>query len=152
MNNQNWIKEEWNKSTKLFNNSKKEGIICISKEPAIAFENRFVIFYAMDLLVEPKKEFWIISGDLPSSIIDAKNISDEKEAIYEFGKVYIHDGGIIESYSNEGFKLPDCVIGDRKNDKEYGKYLCNLGNYLCEFSKSFNWDGYGINGKVFSNK
>ncbi|MFW2503372.1 DUF4826 family protein [Clostridium diolis] len=152
MSSNEWINNGWNIATKLLSNVKPDILPCVSKIPTIVFEDKFIVFYAIDPLKKPKQEFWIIIGNLPPAIVDAKKAKDEREAIILFGELYQHDGQIIQENGEKAFMLPSLVIENKKDDKEFGKYLNNIGNYLCEMGKSFSWNEYGIKGKVFSIK
>lgn len=132
-----WINNGWNIATKLLSHVRPDVLPCVSKVPTIAFENKFIMFYAMDPLKKPKQDFWIITGEFPPAILDATKTKDEREAIILFGKLYCHDGQIIQSNDEKNFMLPSVVIENRKEDKEFGKYLENIGNYFSEMGKSF---------------
>ena len=147
-----WINKGWDIATSLLSEKKPDIFPAVSKVPAFVLEDRFIIFYAMDLLCNPKQEFWIITGDLPPAVIDAKDVEDEREAVTLFGQLYTHDGEIVTGKSDGQVMLSDAVIGDKKYDKNFGEYLYSIGSYLSEMGRSFPWDEYGINGKVFEIK
>lgn len=152
MPNNNWINHGWNIATKLLSDLYLDIFPCVSRVPTIVFKDKFIVFYAIDPLKKPKQEFWIITGEFPPAIVDAAKAKDEREAIILFGELYRHDGQIIQNNDKKNFMLPSFVVENKKDDKEFGKYLVTIGNYLCEMGKSFPWDEYGIKGKVFSIK
>ncbi len=150
MSNYDWINNGWNIATKLLSTVRPDILPCVSKVPTIVFEDKFIIFYATDPLKSPKLEFWIITGAFPPAIVDARNTKDEREAIILFGEIYQHDGQIIQCGDKRNLMIPYFVIGDKRDDKEFGKFLESIGNYLCEMGKTFPLEEYGIKGKVFS--
>lgn len=150
MSNEDWIKNGWNIATKLLYETNPNTITCVSKTPTMVLEDKFIIFYAIDPLSTPKQEYWIIIGEFPPAIIDATNIENECEAIKLFGKIYSHDGRVIQNNEKKEFMLPVSVIENEKNNKELGIYIENIGKYLLEMGETFPWKKYGIKGKIFS--
>ncbi|WP_010252850.1 DUF4826 family protein [Acetivibrio cellulolyticus] len=145
-----WVKNGWSVATKLLSTLRPDIIPCVSKVPTMVFEDKFIIYYAKDPTKVPQEEYWIINGAFPPALIDAAKTENERDAIKIFGQIYQHDGQVIQGKITGDFKLPLFTIEKSKEDKNFGVFLENIGNYLCSMEKSFPWKEYGINGKVFS--
>jgi len=148
--NAEWIRNGWKIATRLLAQVEPDAVGCVSTEPALWFDARFVLFYALDLSPDRRREFWIITGEFPPTMVDAGGTVDERDAVRLFGALYRRNGGLIKAGRLGELSLPDFTLGQMKHDPKFGEFLEQIGCYLEEMARTFPWERLGINGKVFS--
>jgi hypothetical protein len=145
-----WIRNGWNIATRLLAQVEPQAVGSVSTEPVMVLENRFALFYALDLSPDCRREFWIITGEFPPAIADAGGTLNERDAVRMFGALYRRDGCNIQAGRTSELSLPDFAVGPMKHDAAFGAFLEQIGCYLEEMARTFPWEEYGIRGKIFS--
>jgi Domain of unknown function (DUF4826) len=147
-----WVRNGWIIATKLLAEVKPKSPPLVSRLPSFFLTGRFTLFYAIDPISKPEREYWILSGSMPPCLIDAAKLENEREALREFARIYKQDGATIRSRQPRPLTLMAEALGDSLNDPSFGKFLEEIGAYLEHTAETFPWKEYGITGKVFSIK
>ena len=145
-----WVRNGWIIATKLLARIEPEAVPCVSTEPALVWDDKFVLYYALDLSPDRRREFWIMTGEFPPAMVDASGTVDERDAVRLFGRLFQREGYLIKTGKLSELSLPDFTLGQYQNDPKFGEFLEGIGRYLENLADTFPWEQYVINGKVFS--
>jgi hypothetical protein len=145
-----WIRNGWNIASRLLATVEPDAVGSVSNTPTLVWDDKFILYYALDLSPDRRREFWIITGEFPPAIVDASGTSDERDAVRLFGELFHREGCHIKAGRLNELSFPDFVLGQYKHDPKYGEFLEGIGSYLRNLADTFPWEQYGISGKVFS--
>lgn len=145
-----WIRNGWNIASRLLATVEPDAVGSVSSEPTLVWDDKFILYYAMDLSPDRRREFWIMTGEFPPAIVDASGTVDERDAVRLFGELFRRDGCRIRAGQLNELSLPDFVLGQHKHDPKFGEFLEGIGSYLGGLADTFPWNQFGINGKVFT--